>query len=153
MARKVSGPSRNGSQAPVVQAMDSAIHRINHYPLDTSIDFASVYPLWIVIYPVDSAIHRLNNSGQMFWGNLFRLWRDITDPLIIAWMQTKNISGYITKSCQFIRGKTLNNNDHNQVFWARETEHPQQTFFFLRKPLVSNLVLVIAVSGLPYQTR
>ena len=24
-------------------------------------------------------------------------------------------------------GKTLNNNDHNQVFWARETEHPQQT--------------------------
>ena len=23
--------------------------------------------------------------------------------------------------------KTLNNNDHNQVFWARETEHPQQT--------------------------
>ena len=23
--------------------------------------------------------------------------------------------------------KTLNNNDHNQVFWARETEHPQLT--------------------------
>ena len=23
--------------------------------------------------------------------------------------------------------KTVNNNDHNQVFWARETEHPQQT--------------------------
>ena len=23
--------------------------------------------------------------------------------------------------------KPLNNNDHNQVFWARETEHPQQT--------------------------
>ena len=23
--------------------------------------------------------------------------------------------------------KTLINNDHNQVFWARETEHPQQT--------------------------
>ena len=22
---------------------------------------------------------------------------------------------------------TLNDNDHNQVFWARETEHPQQT--------------------------
>ena len=29
--------------------------------------------------------------------------------------------------------KTLNNNDHNQVFWARETEHPQQTIFFLTK--------------------
>ena len=25
--------------------MDSAVHRINHYPLDNSIGFASVYPL------------------------------------------------------------------------------------------------------------
>ena len=25
------------------------------------------------------------------------------------------------------RGKNLNNNDHNQVFWARETEHHWQT--------------------------
>ena len=32
-------------QAPVVQTMDSAICRINHYPLDNSIGFASVYPL------------------------------------------------------------------------------------------------------------
>ena len=32
-------------QAPVVQTMDSAIRRINHYPLDNSIGFASVYPL------------------------------------------------------------------------------------------------------------
>ena len=31
--------------APVVQTMDSAIRRINHYPLDKSIGFASVYPL------------------------------------------------------------------------------------------------------------
>ena len=35
--------SRN--QAPVVQTMDSAVHRINHYPADNSIGFASVYPL------------------------------------------------------------------------------------------------------------
>ena len=28
---------------PVVQTMDSAIHRINHYPLDNSIGFACVY--------------------------------------------------------------------------------------------------------------
>ena len=27
----------------------------------------------------------------------------------------------------WIKGKPLNNNDHNQVFWARETEHPKQT--------------------------
>ena len=32
-------------QAPVFQTLDSAIHRINHYPLDNSIGFASVYPL------------------------------------------------------------------------------------------------------------
>ena len=34
---------------PVVQTMDSAIRRINHYPLDNSIDFASV-----LIYLPDS---------------------------------------------------------------------------------------------------
>ena len=31
--------------APVVQTIDSAIRRINHYLLDNSIGFASVYPL------------------------------------------------------------------------------------------------------------
>ena len=31
--------------APVVQTLDSDIHRINHYPLDNSIGFASVYLL------------------------------------------------------------------------------------------------------------
>ena len=31
--------------APVVRKVDSAIHWINHYPLDNSIGFASVYPL------------------------------------------------------------------------------------------------------------
>ena len=30
--------------APVVQTLDSAILWINHYPLDNSIGFASVYP-------------------------------------------------------------------------------------------------------------
>ena len=31
------------------------------------------------------------------------------------------------KPLGLFRWKTLNKNDHNQVFWARETEHPQQT--------------------------
>ena len=31
--------------APVVQMLDSGIHRINHYSLDNSIGFDSVYPL------------------------------------------------------------------------------------------------------------
>ena len=32
-------------QAPVVQKLDSAIHRVNHYPLDSTIDFLYTYPL------------------------------------------------------------------------------------------------------------
>ena len=30
---------------PVVQMLDSAIHRINHYPLDSVIGFPNTYPL------------------------------------------------------------------------------------------------------------
>ena len=32
-------------QGPVVQTSDSAIHRINHYPADSVIDFRNTYPL------------------------------------------------------------------------------------------------------------
>ena len=31
-------------QDPVVQRVDSAVHWINHYPVDNSIGFANVYP-------------------------------------------------------------------------------------------------------------
>ena len=31
--------------APVVQRVDNAIHRINHYPLDIAIGFAITYPV------------------------------------------------------------------------------------------------------------
>ena len=44
-------------QAPVVQSVDSAIHRTNRYPGDNAIGFPNTYPL-------DSAIQRLNNPGQ-----------------------------------------------------------------------------------------
>ena len=44
-------------QAPVLQTLDSAIHRISI----TEINYAI---RWVVIYPVDSAIRRLNNRGQ-----------------------------------------------------------------------------------------
>ena len=33
------------SQAPVVQRVDNAIHRINHYPVDSVVGFANTYPL------------------------------------------------------------------------------------------------------------
>ena len=32
-------------QAPVVQTLDSAIHRINLYPVDSVISFPNTYPL------------------------------------------------------------------------------------------------------------
>ena len=32
-------------QAPVVQRVDNAIHRINHYPVDNVVCFANTYPL------------------------------------------------------------------------------------------------------------
>ena len=34
-----------GALAPVVQTLDSAIHRINHYPADSVIDFRNTYQL------------------------------------------------------------------------------------------------------------
>ena len=37
--------SERFDQPPVAQKLDSAIHWINHYPLDNSIGFASVCPL------------------------------------------------------------------------------------------------------------
>ena len=33
------------TQAPVVQKLDSAIHRINLYPVDNAIGFPNTYPL------------------------------------------------------------------------------------------------------------
>ena len=32
-------------QAPVVQRLDNAIHRINHYPADSVVCFLNTYPL------------------------------------------------------------------------------------------------------------
>ena len=48
---------------PVVQTLDSAIHRINHYPADNCIREINYAIYWIDFYPVDTAIQRLNNGG------------------------------------------------------------------------------------------
>ena len=42
--------------APVVQRLDNAIQRINHYPVDSAVCFVNIYPL-------DSVIQPLNNRG------------------------------------------------------------------------------------------
>ena len=52
--------------APVVQTLDSAIHRINHYPVDSIILISVILIWWIVIYVVDSSIQCLNNRGLIF---------------------------------------------------------------------------------------
>ena len=62
-------------QAPVVQTSDSAIHRINLYPVDSAM-VSILLIRWIVIYPVDSAIQRLNNRGQV--NKFFNLSRFIS---------------------------------------------------------------------------
>ena len=36
---------RQNDLAPVVEKVDNAIHRINHYPLDIAIGFAITYPV------------------------------------------------------------------------------------------------------------
>ena len=54
--------------APVVRKLDSAIHWINHYPVDSAIGFLlsllSLLIHWIVIYPVDSTVRLLYNWYQ-----------------------------------------------------------------------------------------
>ena len=37
--------TRGIDQAPVVQRLDNAIHRINHYPADSVVCFVNTYPL------------------------------------------------------------------------------------------------------------
>ena len=49
--------SHDISQAPVVQKVDSAIHWINHYPVDNAIGLRITYPLDSDIYPVDTHVH------------------------------------------------------------------------------------------------
>ena len=51
-------------QAPVVQKVDSAIQRINLYPLDSAIGFPDTYPLVSqppVVQKMENAIHQTNH--------------------------------------------------------------------------------------------
>ena len=41
-------------QAPVVQKVDNAIHRINHHPVDSVVCFVNIYPLDSVIQPLNN---------------------------------------------------------------------------------------------------
>ena len=50
------------TQAPVVQKLDSTIHRINHYPVDNATGFPNTYPLDSDL----SGIQLLNKWSQMY---------------------------------------------------------------------------------------
>ena len=51
---------------PVAQTLDSATHRVNHYPPDKYYGNQLTGSIcWIEIYPMDNAIQRLNNQGQI----------------------------------------------------------------------------------------
>ena len=58
--------------APVVLRVDSAVHWINHHPLDGSIRFGSTYPI-IVISSLDSSNplgpgeHSVQTPGMRKW--------------------------------------------------------------------------------------
>ena len=58
--------NKSQNQAPVVQTLDSAIHRINHYPADSVIDFRNTYPLDGDLFKVDTATQRLKNWAWTF---------------------------------------------------------------------------------------
>ena len=63
-------------QVPVVQKVDSAIHWINHYPVDNAISLRNTIH-WIAIYPVDSAIQLLNNRDQILFSK-FAEWLKVS---------------------------------------------------------------------------
>ena len=50
-------------QGPVVQRVDKAMHQINHYPVNLSVNKTNYAIHWIVIYSVDSVIHPLSNQA------------------------------------------------------------------------------------------
>ena len=51
--------------APVVQRLDNAIHRINHYPADSVVCSVNIYPL-DSNYPLNSVIQPLSNQGLAY---------------------------------------------------------------------------------------
>ena len=60
--------------SPFAQKVDSAIHRINQYPVDSAIGFPNTYIIHCIeIYPMDTTSQLLNNllgPGQYSVGTL-----------------------------------------------------------------------------------
>ena len=75
--------NRNELLAPVVQTLDSAIHRINQYPADKYCYLGNqlLYGHWIKIYPSDSATTLWTTGWSMFatWKSLLKCARSMGD--------------------------------------------------------------------------
>ena len=56
MQNVVNTSNSHSLQAPNVQKVGSAIHRINHYPVDNTIGFANAYPLDSNLYGPNAAV-------------------------------------------------------------------------------------------------
>ena len=121
---KPTSPQSAANLVPVVQKLDSAIHRIDHYPVDIIINIRGAncaihridhYPVdniinirgancaiqWIEIYPLDSAIHLLKNWSLVVRARLkartARL-RDHTDhrpPCSNKWQWRVSLTGHL----------------------------------------------------------
>ena len=96
-------PQSAANLVPVVQKLDSAIHRKDHYPVDNIINIrgANCAIQWIEIYPLDSAIHLLKNWSLVVRARLkartARL-RDHTDhrpPCSNKWQWRVSLTGHL----------------------------------------------------------
>ena len=70
--------------APVDQKVDNAIHRINHYPVDSVVCFVNIYPLDSDLSGGYSVIQPLNNRGQV-WNTCLMHVTLITDNDAVLW--------------------------------------------------------------------
>ena len=72
----------NWSLVLLVQKVDSTIHRVYLYPLDSAIGFPRLVLIyWMMIYLVDNAIHLLHNWDL---NNNFILKVEFTESLLIT---------------------------------------------------------------------
>ena len=74
--------------APVVQDLDSAIHRIYRHPVDQYHESHCVY-LLDSVYPVDSPIHLLNIFGQVY------MYNEWNRQMLVMQLQNSNLSSQL----------------------------------------------------------
>ena len=97
--------------APVVQKVDSAIHRINLCSVDSAIGFHKLVHK-VDIYPMDSAIQLLNNCGL-----LFNLVLDTHYGHSIDSYRKKDIRWPVPHDLSWAQAYNNNNNNNNSNQW------------------------------------